>query len=314
MVDAPLALGFTAGMVAAFNPCGFAMLPAYMSWFLGQEGRPGEAGSVGVLRSLAVGSSVSLGFLAVFGVAGVVASHLFSSFTQYTPYATIVIGLGVLVPLGLARFFGREVKLNLPRFQRAAHDRGLVSMVLFGVSYATVSLSCTLLPFLVAVSGTFQQENLASGLAVFFAYSAGMGVVLMALTLALGLARASLLSHFRRALRHVGRLSGALLVVAGAYITYYGWYSLAVNDGRDVAAGPVAAVERASDRVVRLFADVGEVALGLILAAFIAFAVLVGLSRRRRRHHPGSWSTRGPRMVRTAVGPEVSCGPPRHHQ
>lgn len=283
MVDAPLALGFTAGMVAAFNPCGFAMLPAYIAWFLGQEGRPGEAASVGVLRSLAVGGSVSLGFLAVFGVAGVVVSHLFSSFTEYTPYATIVIGIGLLIPLGLARFFGREVKLNLPRFQRAAGDRGLVSMVLFGVSYATVSLSCTLLPFLVAVSGTFQQENLVSGLAVFFAYSAGMGVVLTALTLAIGLAKASLVSGFRRSLRHVGRISGALLVIAGGYVTYYGWYSLAVNDGRDVAAGPVATVERASDGVVRFVADIGEVTLGLILAVPVAVALLVGLSRRRRR-------------------------------
>ena len=156
-------------------------------------------------------------------------------------------------------------------------------MVLFGVSYATVSLSCTLLPFLVAVSGTFQQENLVSGLAVFVAYSAGMGVVLVALTLTVGLARASLLSRFRRALRHVGRISGALLVVAGAYITYYGWYSLAVNDGRDVPAGPVAAMERASDRVVRFFADVGELTLGLTLAVSIAVALLVGLSRRRGR-------------------------------
>ena len=38
MIDAPLALAFTAGMVATVNPCGFAMLPAYLSYFLGIEG------------------------------------------------------------------------------------------------------------------------------------------------------------------------------------------------------------------------------------------------------------------------------------
>ena len=34
MIDAPIALAFTAGLVATVNPCGFAMLPAYLSWYL----------------------------------------------------------------------------------------------------------------------------------------------------------------------------------------------------------------------------------------------------------------------------------------
>lgn len=52
-MDAPLALAFTAGMVATVNPCGFAMLPAYLSYFLGLEAtedgssEPATAGSVG---------------------------------------------------------------------------------------------------------------------------------------------------------------------------------------------------------------------------------------------------------------------------
>ncbi|MFI2369266.1 hypothetical protein [Streptomyces sp. NPDC018833] len=31
MPDLPLALAVTAGMLAAVNPCGFALLPAYLS-------------------------------------------------------------------------------------------------------------------------------------------------------------------------------------------------------------------------------------------------------------------------------------------
>ena len=34
MIDAPLAAAFTAGMVATVNPCGFAMLPAYLTFFM----------------------------------------------------------------------------------------------------------------------------------------------------------------------------------------------------------------------------------------------------------------------------------------
>jgi cytochrome c biogenesis protein CcdA len=33
----PVGLAFGAGMIAAVNPCGFAMLPAYLSLYLGAE-------------------------------------------------------------------------------------------------------------------------------------------------------------------------------------------------------------------------------------------------------------------------------------
>ncbi len=37
-----LNFSFSAGMTAFFNPCGFAMLPAYVSYYLGQEGEAGR--------------------------------------------------------------------------------------------------------------------------------------------------------------------------------------------------------------------------------------------------------------------------------
>ena len=304
MIDAPLALGFAAGMVAAFNPCGFAMLPAYVSWFLGlettEEGQPAQAG---VFRSLAVGASVSLGFVLVFGMAGLLITQFSLAFGEYTPWVTVVVGL-VLIPLGVTQLLGRKVKLALPRWQRSVRGRGLSSMILFGASYAMVSLSCTLLPFLVAVSGTFQEQDVLSGLAVFGAYAAGMGVVLMSLTLALGLARASLVRGFRRVLPYVERLSGGLLVAAGAYIVYYGYYSMAIKDGRDVAAGPVALVERVSGAVGTFFADKGETTIGVILAGIVVLAVAVAVLIRRRA---GATAT----VVHARDGEGELAGPPR---
>ena len=37
MTSASLTFAFTAGLVATINPCGFAMLPAYLSYFLWTE-------------------------------------------------------------------------------------------------------------------------------------------------------------------------------------------------------------------------------------------------------------------------------------
>ncbi len=62
VIDAPLALAFSAGMVATVNPCGFAMLPAYLSFFLGLEGgADDEDRRAGVARALAVGAAVTAG-------------------------------------------------------------------------------------------------------------------------------------------------------------------------------------------------------------------------------------------------------------
>ena len=61
-LDARLATSFTAGLLAAINPCGFVLLPTYLLYFLGMENlRPGaERSSIG--RALAVSLSVSAGF------------------------------------------------------------------------------------------------------------------------------------------------------------------------------------------------------------------------------------------------------------
>ena len=80
MADVPLALGFAAGMLAAFNPCGVALVPAYLAFFLGAgggEGHPPPARPVvPVAGAIRVGLAVTAGFVAVFGVAGLLVSSL----------------------------------------------------------------------------------------------------------------------------------------------------------------------------------------------------------------------------------------------
>ena len=60
-------------MLAAFNPCGIALLPTYLAIFLGHDDRTGRSP---VTRALYVGGAVTLGFLIVFGLAGIAVSAL----------------------------------------------------------------------------------------------------------------------------------------------------------------------------------------------------------------------------------------------
>ncbi len=74
----PFGLAFGAGMVAAVNPCGFAMLPAYLSLYLGteEEGFSERSATNRLLRALVVGSLVSSGFVVLFGASGLEAARI----------------------------------------------------------------------------------------------------------------------------------------------------------------------------------------------------------------------------------------------
>jgi cytochrome c-type biogenesis protein len=281
MIDAPVAYAFGVGMVATFNPCGFAMLPAYLSFFLGLEGAREEGARGSPLRALAVGATMTAGFLVVFGLLGIVLEPVLDAVQEKLPWVTIVLGIG-LIGLGIALLAGRTLSFNLPKVSRGADSQQHWSVFVFGISYALVSLSCTLPTFFAAVAGVFDTENFVSGVAVFIAYGLGMGLVLMVLTLAIALAQRGLVTNLKRALPYVNRVSGGLLVLAGAYVAYYGWYELRVREG-DTSGGAIAdLVFDLNARISSFIQDAGPVRIGLLLALIIAASITVALAHRSR--------------------------------
>ena len=284
MIDAPLALAFTAGMVATVNPCGFAMLPAYLGYFLGIEGNTpaeGEAAdaTAGLLRALVVGLVVSGGFLLLFAIAGALVSWTSFGVGRWSPYLTVIIGI-VLMVVGAAFVRGWEPKVMLPRLDKGGHDRGLWSMFVFGLSYAIASLSCTIGPFTSVVATTFSRESFVSGVVTFVAYGAGMAGLLTVLTVALALARRGLVTGLRRALPYVQRVSGAIMVLTGAYLAWYGVYEIRLlADGKESGRGPVRFVTRWSASVSSTIDRIDALDAALIVALVVAAVVLVVLLR-----------------------------------
>jgi cytochrome c-type biogenesis protein len=229
MFEGPFALALAAGMAASVNPCGFALLPAYLAAFIGDGD---QQGTRAVPRAFAVSAAVTTGFVAVFATFGLVITPLALSVEKYLPWATVVIGIG-LVGLGVSLARGRELNAHLPKLNKGGRDATLVSMFLYGVSYAIASLSCTIGPFLAVTSTTFRSVNLISGVGVFVAYAIGMGIVVTALTVAVALAKAGLVGRLRQAMPYVSKGSGYLLIVAGAYVAWYGWFEIRTLNGGD---------------------------------------------------------------------------------
>lgn len=246
----PLGYAFGAGMVATVNPCGFAMLPAYLGLYLGskepasspgteQRGvhsmsppvstpskRPPLAETVlgQVTRAIVVAAVVTGGFVLLFGSVGLLLSAGGQLVVRFVPWIALVIGIA-LVFLGLAMLRGWH--LSAP-FVAQLTDRlgnpGIISIrgfFLFGVAYALTSLSCTLPVFLAVVGSSLTAQGFLSAALQFVSYSLGMGLVILILTLGMALFKGATVGLLYRTLPIVERLSAILLILAGAYITYY---------------------------------------------------------------------------------------------
>jgi len=230
---------FGLGLLAAFNPCGFAMLPAYLSYFLGIESKEHDQSRLAtVVRGLAVGLVMTMGFIAVFGTFGILFATVITQgdVADYIPYVIIAIG-ALLIPLGISMLLGREINLRLPKMNRGTGSRDLGSVFMFGVSYAVVSLSCTVGIFISGVSNSFSADGVAKGTGNFLAYGIGMGVVITFLTMSLALAKSNVASNMRRMLPYIGRVSGVLLIVAGIYMIDYGIWDYQVVIANNFDAG-----------------------------------------------------------------------------
>jgi cytochrome c biogenesis protein CcdA len=272
-MSAALALAFGAGMVATVNPCGFAMLPAYLSYFMGieEEARSRAA----VLRSaLLVGSVVSLGFLVIFGLAGIVISGVSTTLaSDWIPWLALAVGVGLTI-LGVAMLTGFELEVGLPKARRASTARSYRSIFAFGTSYAIASLSCTLPVFLTLIATQFSSRSFGEGLIIFAVYAAGMATVLLAVTVILALGKRSLVDRLRGAGAYINRVSGALLIVAGLWISWFWITSLTSGAAALGEASSFRVVEDLSQRAINLVAD-NTMAVGLSLAVVIAGAATI---------------------------------------
>jgi cytochrome c biogenesis protein CcdA len=275
--NGPFALAITAGMVATVNPCGFALLPAYLSAFVGLQDRPGRLGSVG--RALAVSAVLTAGFVTVFGLLGMVFSSALEEVQQYAPWFTIVFGL-LVAGIGIWLLSGRDLVLSLPKLERGGTDGTLPSMYLFGVSYAIASLSCAIAPFLVVTSSASNADNFASRVLTFVLYGVGMGLVITVLTVALALARSGVVARFRELLPVMSRIAGALMVVTGAYVAYYGYYELRLlNYGGDEDDWVIDTALRIQTRLAELMPNTGNYGW-YVLAAVVLIALAITWAMR----------------------------------
>jgi len=269
-MSALLATSFAAGLVATVNPCGFAMLPAYLSYFLGTAGEQTRAAAV--RRALSVSALMAAGFLVVFGSAGLLLALGVQAIIEFIPWLAVVVG-GGLVILGVRTYRGRYLTLAL------GSGRGDRSSVFrFGVSYAVASLSCTLPIFLSLIAGTFARASVFEGISAFIAYSIGMSLVITAITVTMAFGQDRIVRFVRSSAQYVSKISGVVLVGAGLFIVWY-WVTVLSSGSLALAdSGVVRWIDGLSSSITSF---VGErpLVVSAILVGVAAAAVLAMRSR-----------------------------------
>ena len=222
-------------MASAVNPCGFAMLPAYLGLLVGdgtggRRHRTRDRFALGLL----VAGTVTAGFVVLFALIGLFIGLAAQLLVGVFPW--IGLGVGVaLVAVAAYRLWGGALYSAVPEQVAARLDRpgetNLRGYLLFGLSYGIASLSCTLPIFLAVVGGTVTAGSLAPSLLQLALYGLGMGTVITMLTLAVAIFSTAVVRRMRGWSRFVGPIGTLLLFAAGSYIVYY-WLTIGGLLGR----------------------------------------------------------------------------------
>ena len=98
---------------------------------------------------------------------------------------------------------------------------GMKGYFIFGISYGTASLSCTLPIFLAVVGISVAGRSISSVFGDFLLFALGMGIVIIALTLGMAFFKTAMVVALRKVLPYIHPVGSWLMVIAGTYIVFY---------------------------------------------------------------------------------------------
>jgi cytochrome c-type biogenesis protein len=204
-----LVFAFTAGVLSIFSPCGYALLPGYVSYYMGSE--------LTFRKAIVGGSVCALGLTTVFSLIGVLASSLGVILPQIIPLLDLLAGI-IMIALG----FVILSQINLPLLQMnltPTKRTGLIGLYLFGIVYGIAGVGCSAPIFLsvlfFAVSGGW-----LNGVIALVAYSAGMGLPLIVTSVLLAEAQDVLIRRISGATEKMHKISGGVLIIVGLSLLY----------------------------------------------------------------------------------------------
>jgi cytochrome c-type biogenesis protein len=279
MDTATLSLAIVAGVLATFNPCGFALLPAYMGMIAAaNEGRSKAQALVGGLR---FASGMTVGFVLLFGSFGLVFAPFASAISRYLPIVTILVGISI-VALGFWLLLGRKVGNGAGLIKGWSPGESWFSQVGYGLTFAIVSLSCTLGPFLAVTGASIRSSDFFAIVFTFIAFALGMGAAVSVIAVATALTGSQVSVWMRSKSELISRITGSLVILAGFYVAWFGWFEWRINSGEQIDDPIIGAVTDAQSWVVNTLSSYSGLVITLVgLIVITGVAVLIYSKNKR---------------------------------
>jgi cytochrome c biogenesis protein CcdA len=205
-----LSLVFTAGALALFSPCGFPMLPGYISYYMGTN--------ASLERVVSGGIACTLGLLTTLCAVGIAVSMLGSLVSRYIPALELVAGV-VVISLGLSLIGGIEFPAALTLL-KAPKRKGFMGFYLYGITYGLATVSCSGPIFFSIIFTALAGGGPFYSIIVFMAYALGMGIPVIITTVLIAKAKELILKRIILMVPLLQKISGLILVGIGAYLIY----------------------------------------------------------------------------------------------
>lgn len=227
MIDLKLAsLAFSAGLISFVNPCGFALLPVYITYYFKNEGLEKASLLRRIFAALIFGLMVSLGFAAVFSLIGFIVSYIGRGLLRYVGWFDLSIGI-LLIVIGFIYLFNLNAKINISKLTNLGEklkanklNNKYASFFLYGMGFAIASLGCTLPIFLLVVTTAIQQTGIANGITIFLTYAAGMSFFMILFSIAVAFSKTIIEKTLKQWMPYIYKVGALIVIVAGIYLIY----------------------------------------------------------------------------------------------
>lgn len=275
------------GAVAAFNPCGFALLPAYVTVIVTGTADERVGRAVAMRRAIGFGAAMTLAFTAVFLVFGLlfgaVNAGLQGSILPYVSYVTVAIGAALIV-LGAVVAWKGELRGPGLSMRGSAPGRSFASQLAYGAAFAVASLSCTIGLFLGVVAQSLAAPGVVAAVVPFVAYGVGMGASILTVSMLAALAGAQAAATLRSRTPLLMRIGGVLMIAAGLYVLVFGLAEVLPHFGIRALDPVLLTTAQWQSTVSAWIASWGTTLLvAAVIAVAVAVVVVLVAARRQER-------------------------------
>jgi len=220
-MNVSIGLAFLAGLASFLSPCVFALVPAYVGYLSGRAISATTGSQGNRWDTFSHGLAFVLGFSVIFIALGFATSAVGSLLYDAKPWIMRIGGIVIFIfglhMTGILRI--KWLEFDLRPQTKDDMQRSYVSSAIMGVFFSAGWSPCVgpTLGVILTIAGF--TGDVANGLKLLTAYSAGMAVPFLAAALGLGWVT-FLLRKYQKAFHYVEIITGGVMIVVGVMLFF----------------------------------------------------------------------------------------------